>query len=216
MPKPDLPSQALLRQGQEGFDDPGIAEEPGQAAGVAGGVEEIGIVRPGVPAEGKPALKERRRGATTKSGKPAATTRTEKSQRAGASPPEPGGSKVRRERDRQDQERQAEEQEMNRELSAETSPRRAEVGVGVTGQEGGLVEHQARVPDPRAFHPERAGPSCRSWAGPRRARRPPGTSSEPNNQAKAGVLACENRNPGRPSSTSDEAWGSSISTDLLQ
>ena len=66
--KPEGPRLALVRQGQRGFDDPGIGQEAQQAPRIARRVEEIGVVRAGVPAEGIPALKQGSRGGDREEG----------------------------------------------------------------------------------------------------------------------------------------------------
>ena len=133
-------------------------------------------MRPGVPAQGEPALEERRRGCDDEQRQAGPDDQDREEPEGRGQAPGARRLKVGRDRDRQDHERRAQEEEMNRELPA---------GIPCRSNRGGRRRiRPARLPGrtpgrcsrPPGFHPGRAGPSCRPWAGPRRARRPPGTS----------------------------------------
>ena len=106
----------------------------------------------------------------------------------GRVPPSRDGSKIGGTAIGRNQNISAKQQGMESRIARGTQPRRAQMGVGITGQEGRLVEHHARVPDAR--RPSQDGKDHLADHGLDREEQaePPGTSCVPNSQANAEIL----------------------------
>ena len=146
--RPDCDGQAEVRLDREG-----IGQQGQQAAGIARGVEEVRIVRPGMSGQGKPALDQRsRRGDHEAAGSPRSPS--DQNRRSGRIVAEAGDARIGRKRSAIAQ-AMASEQAHRQEVPGETAgaarrPRPIRDpgdGESVTHQQDHLEVHQAGVPD---------------------------------------------------------------------
>ena len=141
------PERPLRRQRQPGLDDGGIEDQCQQAACVARGVKEVGILAGSVPGGGKPPLQER----------PAARDgNVGQSHPCEQSPQDPrhGMDRFRRLQidrhpDRRHHERQQQEPEVERRVLAQPEPSQPGVRGRIAREQPYLEKHHARAPHGR-------------------------------------------------------------------
>ncbi len=145
--EPDGEQRCLLLEAEVRLDEERVGEEPAEAADVAGGEEEVGIVRARPVGPGVPPLQQRPRG--RKHDEREADHHCERAQ-------QPDGRGVltrcgpRGEGERQRGQRQREHHQVHQRLAPWRQPARRHVRVEVAGEQQHLEEERAGAPDRRA------------------------------------------------------------------
>jgi hypothetical protein len=141
------PGRALQGQRHRRLDEGRIREQRQQAAGVAGGVEEVGIVRLRMPRPAQPSLQQRRgRGDRNEGRADADQQQPEQPSRGGV---DLGRRRAGGNADRQDEQAgQHHHQEMERDLQPERQAR-DQMGVEIAAKQRQLEEDEAGIPDGR-------------------------------------------------------------------
>ena len=144
-PVGDRPRLALPGQPDVGLHEQRVAQQPDDAAQVAGPVEEVGISRGGVGRRGQPAL-EQRRGGGDHEERQAHRYRQQAQEREHRRVARP---EVLGHGDRQHHDGDQHQRQVDGGLAPRAQPARARVRVQVGQQERGLEEDQRRVPHRR-------------------------------------------------------------------
>ena len=145
-PQPERPVAALLPQWQGRLDDQRIGEQRQQAAGVAGGVQEVRVAGGGVIGARKPALQQGRRCRYREKGRPDGRRQPgdQPGNRAAF-----GGRQLRRQIERQEQRGESENCGMDRRLRQASETCRQPMRIGIAEQQHGLEKAHAGVPHVR-------------------------------------------------------------------
>ena len=177
--EPGRPRRSLPAHRRQRFGKQDIGEQGGKAAGIAGRIQEIGIVRPGVPATREPRLQQR---TVRRHGE------ERRAHRHGEQAGEPQGLARFRRRvpaggkgDRQEGETGRHCCELQDRSRPQAEPGRKEMRPGVAGEQGGLEKHHGDRPDRR-----RAAKPGQRHAGKEGLHREQQEGAEENRRAEGG------------------------------